>query len=337
MPEILAVYKNQPSKICFLSDFRDDTVNFENIKSLKISGNIDSFLTFFERMTNLEEIFFNNSQISSLLFLCKCSKLSKITLISSYIKNLDELSICDFSIRLKKLSLCGNFLGNDDIEPLRGLQYCPNLRLLYLSQNNIRNLSGIEHCINLEHLVLDQNPINDESVEYLMNLNKLRTISFSGTLVTDYSFCSNKYNLESIEISQTPTKSLEPLILCPKLKYISCLDTQISKISIHPETNPLLECIYVSSPNFQTIPDYIIQFRHMNDISFENSIIQRSSVQIRRFIERILSTQESDNDMKVYGDTQNAHNSNIVKSIQDSLKTILEIPLEANINLDHIL
>ncbi|MEO1184505.1 MAG: leucine-rich repeat domain-containing protein, partial [Cyanobacteria bacterium J06636_27] len=120
-----------------------------------------------ERLSNLENIYLSESNISDLLPVADLTNLRGLDLEDNNITDLTQLSNLS---NLVSLRLRGNNIGN-----LAAISNLTNLNSLSLSGNNISDLKPLSKLVNLVELELDSNQIND--VALLSYFKKLESLS----------------------------------------------------------------------------------------------------------------------------------------------------------------
>ncbi|WP_234288397.1 leucine-rich repeat domain-containing protein [Listeria ivanovii] len=73
---------------------------------------------------------------------------------------------------------------NRDITSIEGLQYLSNLRKLFLSDNHISDINSLEESTHLTELYLDNNDLTDRSVNALIKIKQLESLSIRGNKVS---------------------------------------------------------------------------------------------------------------------------------------------------------
>jgi len=104
----------------------------------------------------------------------------------------------------------------------------------------------------------------------------------------------------------------------PNLQNLYCSHNQL--IQLPKNMNfPNLQRLYCHCNKLTSLPLCILNFIHLQEISYENNEIELSP-QITRFIHRMQN--KNLNSLSVNNDTQNIHNTNIQVSVKDSINNI---------------
>ena len=149
--------------------------------------------------------------------------------------------------------------GYNDIQNLEGLQYCPYLTTLSLSNNNISDISQVSDLKYLESLDLSDNQITD--ISSLAGLRNLKNLNISGNQITDISSVANLTNLESLYIYGNAIGDLSNLTALIKLKNLAAQSCEISDVS------------FISNlTNLETLNLYGNQISNINPLSAATSL-----------------------------------------------------------------
>jgi predicted DNA-binding WGR domain protein len=112
-----------------------------------------------------------------------------------------------------------------------------------LSVNNkelaIKKLDGIEKAKNIEGLEVDNHELT--TLEPLMELNTLTSISLRGNKIKDITHLKNCINLKRIYLSDNPIKSIDVMSNFPNLEVLWIDDTAVKDISILENAKKLKE------------------------------------------------------------------------------------------------
>jgi internalin A len=139
-----------------------------------------------------------------------------------------------------------------NISDLTGLEYCTNLRSLYLSSNQISDISPLSNLTSLECLSLSSNRISDISplsnfthltslhlrsnrisdISPLSNLTSLILLELYGNRISDISPLSNLVSLTSLlDLGDNRISDISPLSNLTRLELLHLFGNQISDIS----------------------------------------------------------------------------------------------------------
>ncbi|HOT40807.1 MAG TPA: leucine-rich repeat domain-containing protein, partial [Candidatus Syntrophosphaera thermopropionivorans] len=186
-------------------------------------------------LTNLQELYLNNNQISDL------SPLAGLT-------------------NLKRLYLSSNQIS--DLSPLMGLN---NLKWLHLDNNQISDLSPLAGLTNLQLLTLGENQISDLSP--LAGLTNLYSLNISVNQISDLSPLAMLTNLDHLEIFNNQLSDLSPLAGLNTLQGLLLQNNQISDISpLAGITN--LQVLYL---NYNQISDLnpLVDLTNLQNLRFD--------------------------------------------------------------------
>ena len=311
-------------------------VDFETIKEISTQGDIESILPFFEKMINLEDvnIYFRTEELTSIKFLAKCSKITSLNINGLNLKSLNDLAKCEFSHNLKILTAVKCNLGNKDARienPCLELQCCPNLETLDLSFNPLRSLKGIESCTKLENLRLRYTKVTSNGLNSLQYMTNLESLSIANTSVKNLNVCRFLPNLQVLDCHESGIKDLSPLDNCLTLNTLNFSSCQIKTFPLHPTTNPMLCYLTADNVRLDNLPDFFTDFQYLSSIIVDAPVVERSSDRVRAFMERfyerfIDSDDDWDEDLprtKVYADSENTHNTAIVKAVRKSIENLM--------------
>ena len=126
----------------------------------------------------------------------------------------------------------------------------------------------------------------------------------------------NLPNLQVLDCSINKLTTLCELNL-PNLLYLDCHYnklTTLGELNLHN-----LQELYCHYNELTTLPLWLMNTR-LNYIEYENNEIDNLPIQLLRFINRIRNS--NINNLNVYNDSQNVHNSNIQLSVKDSINRL---------------
>ncbi len=172
----------------------------------------------------------------------------------------------------------------------------PNLHELVCSSNEITSLEPLSNCVNLRELYCHDNQLT--SLEPLHNCVNLRVLYCNDNHITSLEPLSNCTNLKKLYFRNNQIKSLEPLHNCVNLQVLFCGNNQI--ISLEP----------------------LIYLRRLNEINYSDNPIEIPTIQIQRILNRIDSNRKS----SIYYDKQNVHDTEIQRTVCDSVQNLLKDP-----------
>lgn len=137
-------------------------------------------------------------------------------------------------------------LVNCDLKSTNGLEGCPQLEELYLSENSITCIEGLENLVNLRTLVLDFNQIPSISCESIKGMKQLRKLSINRNFLTSLEGVQHLESLKELHVSKNKLKTIEHefLRLLPGLETLNVAGNPIA----YPEqVLPLLDYSSLSS------------------------------------------------------------------------------------------
>lgn len=157
----------------------DGLENFENLKSLVLTGNSVSSLEPIGGLGKLQTLGLRSNKISDISPLSRMFVLTALDLTDNNIVSISSLSGCT--------SLEELHLGSNSIRDVSALAYCRSLVSLDLDNNEILDISSLSGLVNLTMLNLDNNNISDLTPLY--TLKKLQVLYIH----------NNNISLEDIE------------------------------------------------------------------------------------------------------------------------------------------
>jgi Leucine-rich repeat (LRR) protein len=296
-------------------------VKITTLKKIQFIDFLSNFPDLFSNLINLEEIFLSNSYIHpdypSFLppYFQNYKKLKKLTLGSDRIKNLPEY-LADFP-DLVKLSLFMDIsefpeviLRNSRLKNLKISQsqiiaippLLSNLDLedLDLADNQIQLFpASLGNMHNLIKLDLSNNPIQNKSLDWIVNLNKLEDLSLfrlelteipkdlkklsqlkklnlSYNNITNMSEIFNNFSqLVELFIGGNPIKRIHFPIIWNNLSFLHCQYCGLKDIHNIIEMCPNLKKLDLSRNEFSSIPVTIKQLKNLEKLDLSESKIKK--------------------------------------------------------------
>jgi Leucine-rich repeat (LRR) protein len=205
----------------------------------------------------------------------------------------------------------------------------PNLQYLYCINNNLTTLGQL-NLPNLQILGCSSNKLTTLGELNLPNLqrlycwnNKLTTLGQLNLQILDCK-CNNlttlgQLNLPNLQILDCKCNNLTTLgeLNLPNLQQLDCVNNKLTTLG---ELNlPNLQELYCYNNQLITLPLWLINTR-LNYIDYENNAIDNLPLTLIRFINRI--QQGNINDLHVYNDSQNIHNSSIQLTVKNSINKL---------------
>ncbi len=210
------------------------------------------------------------------------------------------------------------FCNSNQITTIEPLSNCVNLRELNCSYNQITSIEPLSNCVNLKELSCWNNQITSlEPLSNCVNLNELYCCSNQITTIEPLSNC---VNLKKLYCGCNQITSSEPLSNCVNLNGLNCYNNQIT--SLEPLSNCVnLEKLFCSSNQITSL-DPLIYLRRLKYIDYRDNPIEIPTIQIQRILDRIWSNHNS----SIYDDSQNVHDTEIQRTVCDSVQSLLKDP-----------
>lgn len=114
-------------------------------------------------------------------------------------------------------------IDRENLEDLKGVEYCVNLLRLNCHFNNLTNVENLDRLSKLEILKISSNNIVSlKGLENLVNLKELYTSLNEITSLKGLEYCYNleKLSIERNKLDYNNLKTYYPLMNCYKLKDI---------------------------------------------------------------------------------------------------------------------
>lgn len=171
-------------------------------------------------LTNLEKLYLNKTQVSSIVTI-------------SALKNLRVLSLEGAPVSdISPLQALGNlqflYLDGTQVSDLTELRPLVSLRRLYLDGTLVDDLSPLQGLVNLKRLYLDGLKVSD--LGPLQTLTSLDTLTFNHTLVSDITPLRSLESLETLVFNQTRVRDLGPLRGLKNLKRLALEGTPVEDL-----------------------------------------------------------------------------------------------------------
>jgi Leucine-rich repeat (LRR) protein len=185
---------------------------------------------------------------------------------------------------------------NNKLTSLEGIENLTQLQELYCNNNNLTSLKGIENLTQLQILTFCYNQLT--SLNGIKNLEQLQELYCYNNKLTSLREIENLKQLQILQCSNNNLTSLEPIKHLIQLEYLDCTYNQLT-----------------------SLPLSLINCRNLIYIEYlEGNNIEDLSLPLLRFINRI--RQGSLNNINVYNDNQNIHNSSIQLTVRDSINRL---------------
>jgi hypothetical protein len=171
-----------------------------------------------------------------------------------------------------------------------------NCIYLNCSLNNLTSLEPIKHLTQIQELYFYCNKLT--SLKGIENLTQLQLLYCNGCNLTSLKGIENLTQLQKLYCSNNQLTSLEPIKNLTQLKQLYCCGNNLNSLPLSLMNCRNLKTIYYSDGNYiEDLPLLLI-----------------------RFINRI--NQGSINNINVYKDAQNIHNSSIQLTVRDSINKL---------------
>jgi Leucine-rich repeat (LRR) protein len=278
---------------CNLIDRIDGLNNLTNLQDLNLFCNRIKRIDGLDRLTNLRKLNLSDNQIERIEGLDRLIGLRELNLSNNQIERIEGL---DRLIGLQELRL-----DNNRITKIENLDRLTDLRKLYLGNNQMERVKGLENQIkqiegldrlnNLRELHLENNRV--ERIEGLDRLNDLRELHLDNNLVERMEGLDQLTNLQKLYLGNNLIKRIERLDRLNALRTLCLLDNRIDEI-----------------------PMSIMYLRNICYLNVD--------IPINPIIGRFLLKNLIKSDKTIYDDPQNVHDSQINRSITDSLYRLME-------------
>ena len=239
-------------------------------------------------------------------------------------KNITEIKNIDNLVNLQVLDLHENM-----ITEIKNINNLVNLQVLNLSNNMITEIKNLDNLVNLQELKLSGNMITE--IKNIDNLVNLQELHLHVNQITEIKNIDNLINLLLLYLSVnqiTEIKNIDNLINLHSLYLSHNYITEIKNI----DNLINLHCLYLSC-NYMITEIPLTILNNINLINFTHTINIVNPI-ITRFLNR---NKIKANKITVYNDTQNVHNSDINKSISQSIYAILNTPKNNDLYMNDII
>lgn len=200
-----------------------------------LQGRID-----FKKLTNLEEVYINNSILSPyvLIEFMKCNSLRKLNVSNNNLNELkfiqtDNSLLENLSKSLEELHINRCYLTQQSLNLITNF---PNLKYLYASSNNFEIFdinSAVLGCskYSLELIIMDKSKLNDYSLKYLTGCVKLKKLVVSRNAfgLKSIDFGCAKESLKEIDLSWSNLNGclFNAITECSKLETLVAISSNL--------------------------------------------------------------------------------------------------------------
>jgi Leucine-rich repeat (LRR) protein len=197
-----------------------------------------------------------------------------------------------------------------------------NITIINCALNNLTQLPDMQSCNwpNLQHFTCSFNKLTQ--LPENMNWPNLQTFSCSHNQITQLPENINWPNLRNFDCSDNKLTHLPDMQSCnwPNLQKFDCTDNNLTHLPDMQSRNwPNLQEFYCYNNKLTQLPIHIMTLTRLRRIDCSNNPLELSP-QIARFINRINYGQT--NQLNVYTNRQNVHDSNIQLCIKDSINAL---------------
>jgi len=249
-----------------------------------------------ETLTQLQELDLGHNRITEIKRLGTLTQLQKLVL---SINQITEIKGLEKLTQLQRLDLSDN-----QITEIKGFNGLTQLQELYLGDNQITEIKGLNVLTQLQILYLVRNQIAE--IKGLNTLTQLKVLMLYDNQITKIEGLDTLTQLQILQLNRNKITKIEGLETLLQLHELGLIDNQITEI---PMT--IMMCKRLGT-------------FYYNDNLYINPII-------KRFLNR---NKAISNDLKVYDNSQNVHDSSINKSITESMYRIIqESKVDTNSNI----
>ena len=265
------------------------------------------------------------NKISSLDGLQNCTALQYLGCYYNDLSSLDGLQYCKDIQTL--------YISSNNISSLNGLQNCVALQTLYISYNNLIALFGLENCTALQTICCNNNNIS--SLDGLENCTALQKLDISENNINSLDVLQNCTALQALHITWNNINSLDGLQNCTALRYLHCNNNKLTSLDGLQNCTDLRRLNISYNRYITTLPNFLIEFRQLQLFSCYDLELELDARQ-RRWLNHIRNRQRNTNNIQVYGNSQNVHDSSIQESVISSMSRLLNQSLIPSYNVNTI-
>jgi Leucine-rich repeat (LRR) protein len=290
------------------------TKRLNNLENLWLHNNQITEIKGLNGLTKLRELWLHNNQITEIKGLNGLTKLRELWLNNNQITEIK---------RLEKLNSLQNlWLNNNQITEIKGLYGLTSLQILLLNNNQITEIKGLDGLTSLQYLSLSNNQITE--IKGLIGLNSLQDLTLESNQIIKIKGLNELTRLQKLWLHNNQITDIKGLDELTSLRFLSLYNNRIIEIKgLDGLTN--LQDLWLNNNQISKIPYSIMNLRKLVCLNVDCDI----DPIIQRFLDRnIIKDQKT-----IYGDSQNVHNSHIVKSIKQSIYNIISESKETNIDL----
>src|SRR5277367_2657703 len=215
-------------------------------------------------------------------------------------------------------------LSNKNITQILSITGLASLQVISLYYNQITEIKGLDGLTSLQILWLHNNQITD--IKGLDGLTSLQELWLDNNQITDIKGLDGLTSLQKLSLSNNQITEIKGLDGLARLQMLMMTNNQITEIKgLDGLTN--LRRIWLDNNQITEVPFTIMNLRCLNTLRIDREI----DVIVERFLDR----NKIKDKKTIYNDSQNVHDSSIVKSVKQSIYNI--IGESKNILIDSVL
>jgi hypothetical protein len=228
-------------------------------------------------------------------------------IILSHRKITQILSVKDFT------NLVILWLNNNRITEIKSFDRLLNLQHLFLSGNEITEIKGLDRLISLRSLALNDNKIKE--IKGLSELTSLRSLALNDNKIKEIKGLSGLTSLRYLWLSDNRMTEIKGLDGLTNLQELWLNDNKITEIKgLSGLTN--LQELWLDNNKIIEVPFTIMNLRSLS--------VLVTNCGVHPIIERFLNRNRIKMNKTIYDDSQNVHDSDIVKSVKQSIYNIID-------------
>ena len=159
--------------------------DFAQIEEIYADYRNISSLEGIEKLVNLETLYLTNNQIENIEPLADLSNLKSLALDNNDISDISPLADIEY--------LEAVFLGGNQITDIQDLSGMKNLRVFHVQENYVENIERLEDFASIENLNLQGNEISE--IDVLLELPELKTVNLEDNSQLDTTVDSDSFSV----------------------------------------------------------------------------------------------------------------------------------------------
>jgi hypothetical protein len=208
-------------------------------------------------------------------------------------------------------------LSNNQITRIEGMDNLTALQHLNLSNNKITRIEGMDNLTALQKLYLSNNKITH--IEGFDSLTALQKLYLSNNKIIRIEGMDNLTALQLLNLDDNQITRIEGLNNLTALRMLNLICNQITRIE-GLDCLTSLNGLYLNSNPIKEVPITIMLLTRLWSLDVDTEFDQ--------IIMRFLHKNQIKTNRTVYDDAQNVHNSQISRSIAQSLYRLMEQKIE---------